>query len=159
MTARGIGAANLPWSSSTPALATSKSALTSTMIAGSTAKGEALPPHFQFQTKAKTEDKERIRVEVAKFTLDTRGKFGLTEEASLPPTFGLNEKGGMDDAEFEAYLLNAICPLWPNAKAVYGRWVIIKVDSGPGRFNARLLARLRLVSACRLSRRPCLKWP
>jgi hypothetical protein len=36
--------------------ATSKSALTTTLITGSTAAGEALPLHLQFQTKAKTAD-------------------------------------------------------------------------------------------------------
>jgi hypothetical protein len=36
--------------------ATSKSALMSTMIMGSTAAGEALPPHLQFQTKVKMTD-------------------------------------------------------------------------------------------------------
>ena len=44
----------------------SKSALTSTMITGSTAAGEAIPPHFQFQTKAQMEDAQRIRMEMFK---------------------------------------------------------------------------------------------
>ena len=126
-----------------PTLATSKSALTSTMIAGCTAKGEALPPHFQFQTKAKTEERERIRVEVAEFSPDVRGQFGFDEVTSMPASFGLNEKGGMDDTEFEKYLMTSIVPLWPNAKPVKGYWVIIKVDSGPGRLNSEMLARLR----------------
>ena len=38
--------------------ATSKSALTTTMISGSTVAGEAYPPHLQFQTKVKTTDTE-----------------------------------------------------------------------------------------------------
>jgi hypothetical protein len=46
-------------------MATSKSALTTTLITGSTAAGEALPPHLQFQTKAKTADTMRIQYDVA----------------------------------------------------------------------------------------------
>ena len=38
----------------------SKSALTTTMISGSTGAGEAYPPHLQFQTKAKTTDTIRL---------------------------------------------------------------------------------------------------
>ena len=40
--------------------ATSKSALTKTMISGSNAAGEPIPPHFQFQTAAQTDDAEAI---------------------------------------------------------------------------------------------------
>jgi len=57
----------------------SKSALTSTMITGSTAAGEAIPPHFQFQTKAKTEDAQRIRMETFKYMPKVVSKFGLSE--------------------------------------------------------------------------------
>jgi hypothetical protein len=48
----------------------------------------------------------------------------------------MNEKGGMDDDEF--------VPLYPNAKNKPGQRVIIKVDSGPGRTNLKLLAMLRM---------------
>ena len=39
--------------------ATSKSALTTTMIGGSNAAGEPIPPHFHFQTSAQTPDAEK----------------------------------------------------------------------------------------------------
>ena len=45
--------------------ATSKSSLTSTLITGSNAAGEAFPPHIQFQSKAKSDDTARIDVNVA----------------------------------------------------------------------------------------------
>ncbi len=48
------------------------------------------------------------------------GQFGWEEERSWPVTFGQNEKGGMDKVEFEKYLLNAINPLYPNAKNMPG---------------------------------------
>ena len=42
----------------------SKSSVTHTMITGATASGEALPPHFQFSTRAKTDEHARIKLEV-----------------------------------------------------------------------------------------------
>ena len=57
-------------------------------------------------------------------------------------TFGQNEKGGMDEDEFEKYLLNSIVPLYPDAKNMPGNRVLLKVDSGPGRMNIRLLTKL-----------------
>ena len=60
-------------------------------------------------------------------------------------SIGLNEKGGMDDDEFEKYLKNSIIPLYPDALDVPGKRVMIKVDSGPGRMNIELLAELRLL--------------
>ncbi len=44
--------------------AISKSALTTTMITGSTAAGEPLPPHFQFQMAVQTANAEAICIEM-----------------------------------------------------------------------------------------------
>ncbi len=46
---------------------TNKDSITATLITGSNAVGEALPPHFQFQTKATAEEHERIWSEVFAF--------------------------------------------------------------------------------------------
>ncbi len=62
---------------------------------------------------------------------------------SCPATFGLNEKGGMDRVEFVAYICNAIMPLYPNAKPSFGKWAILKCDSGPVQMNLDLLADLQ----------------
>jgi hypothetical protein len=80
------------------------------MITGSTAAGEALPPHFQFQTAAKTVEREQLRRECVGFMLGTVGTFGGDEEWTWPATYGLNEKGGMDNDEFEKYMMQMI--LW-----------------------------------------------
>ena len=40
--------------------ATAKSSLTTTFITGSTAAGEVIPPHFQFFTKANTDDGKKL---------------------------------------------------------------------------------------------------
>ena len=125
--------------------ATSKSSLTTTFITGSTAAGEALPPHFQFSTKAQTIETEKLRTAFCVFMPQIRGKFGNDEEKLWPVTFGMNPKGGMDEAEFEKYLSNSIFPLYPDVKDVMGKRVMLKVDSGPGRLNMELLARCRLL--------------
>ena len=64
--------------------ATSKSALSTTMISGSTAAGEPLPPHFQFQTAAQSAEGEAIRIECICYMLDVRGTFGHPTEQSFP---------------------------------------------------------------------------
>ena len=124
---------------------TSKSAMTTTMIGGSNAAGEALPPHFQFQTKATTPEKERMRTELAVFMPNVVGTFGNTVEKAWPVTYGMNEKGGMDNVEFEMYIFGSIVALYPDAKDEDGKRVMIKVDSGPGRIQEDLLARLKLL--------------
>jgi len=58
---------------------------------------------------------------------------------------GLNEKGGMDEAEFEKYFRNCILPLFPDALDLLGFCVMVKVDSGPGHLNVNLLAKLCLL--------------
>ncbi len=126
-------------------LQTSKISQSTTLITGSTAAGEVLPPHFQFSTTAKTEERERVRLETVKFMKNVRGKFGHDEVKTFPCTFGLNEKGGMDKDEFEKYLFVNIVSLYPDAVDVPGKRVCIKLDSGPGRINAELMARLRLM--------------
>ncbi len=34
------------------------------------------------------------------------GRFGFREEKEVRPTFGMNQKGGMDDFEFEKFIFN-----------------------------------------------------
>jgi hypothetical protein len=100
--------------------ATTKTAFTTTMITGSNAAGEALPPHLQFPTKAKSKDMMRLDYDMVEFTGLVRGQFGCKEECCWPVTFGQNEKGGMDEEEFAAYIINSIVPLYPNAKDKQG---------------------------------------
>ena len=74
----------------------------------------------------------------------TKCKFGREEETMLDASLGLNEKGGMDDNEFELYLKNLMEMIYPDAMDTPGKRVIVKIDSGPGRSNMDLLARLRM---------------
>ena len=113
--------------------ATSKSGKATTMITGSTAAGEALLPHFQFQLAAQSEETMKLRVDMVQYMQGVRGKFGCKDIKEWDCTFGMNTKGGMDDEEFTKYCMNSIVPLWPDSKDVKGHRVMIKADSGPGR--------------------------
>jgi hypothetical protein len=76
---------------------------------------------------------------------DVRGRWGFLQEENKNVTFGMNEKGGMDEKEFEEYVMTAIVPLFPNACNQKGKYVVLKVDSGPGRSNINLLVRLKML--------------
>ena len=65
-------------------ISTSKTSQTITMITGSNAWGEVLPPHFQFMTSAQTDEGKQIRNECDRYLRRTKGIFGLGEEKSLP---------------------------------------------------------------------------
>jgi hypothetical protein len=115
-----------------------------TMIGGSNALGEALPPHFQFSWNAASEETMQIRTEAAIFLKRVVCKFGMKEEASLCCTIGANEKGGMDEVEFAKYVAIVLPKLYLDAAPEKGKWVILKCDGGPGRMSLDLLALLRL---------------
>ncbi len=73
--------------------ATSKESACTTMITGSNAAGKAIPPHFQFQTSAQSQDTEQCRLEAAAYFRGVWCKFGR-KAAKYIGTMGLNEKGG-----------------------------------------------------------------
>jgi hypothetical protein len=122
--------------------ATSKSGLTTTMITGSSANGEALPSHFQFQTSAQLDETQHAQMEMAAYLPGVKCKFGMTEMKVMAISVGFNEKGGMDDTKFEKYVKNSIMPLFPDALDIPGKRVLLKVDSRPGQCNVALLAKL-----------------
>ena len=94
--------------------ATIKSSVAITMITGSTAAGEPIPPHFQFPTAAKSDETQKVNVELERFFVGIKGKFGHGEEKVFPVTFGQNEKGGMDEVEFKKYFESNLIPLFPD---------------------------------------------
>ena len=95
--------------------ATGKTAKTTTMITGSNAAREALPPHFQFQTAATADERQRLRNKMLQWMPNVIGKFGCDKEKEWPCTFAMNAKGEMDDKEFTKFMLNSIVPLYPEA--------------------------------------------
>jgi hypothetical protein len=123
--------------------ATSKLALTTTMIGESNAVGKPIPPHFQFKTSAQTPDANHF-VSSVSVTCSMCNRRSVTKRfQSFPISLGLYNKGGMDDVEFFEYLQKSIMKLYPDATPVKGKWVVIKCDSSPGRLNPDLLVYLR----------------
>ena len=118
----------------------SKSSTTATVICGSSAFGEAMPPHLQICTTAKTCERQKIQLELLQYLSTARGQFGHLAPQCFPVTIGMNEKGGMDEEEFGKYLIELIDMIFPDAADVDGKRVIVKIDSGPGRTNPYLLA-------------------
>ena len=121
----------------------SKSSITTTFITGRLAAGESLPPHFHFSTKAKERDRERIKIETVLYMKNNWGQFGTDLVQEWPPTIRMNEKGSMDDDEFEIYITNSIVLLFSDAKYIPGKRFIININSGPGWENIESLAKLR----------------
>ncbi len=79
--------------------ATSKSALTTTMISGSNAAGEPIAPHFQFQMSAQSDEAKAIRIECMRYMLIVRATFGHDDEQSFSVSVGLNQRGGYQSCE------------------------------------------------------------
>ncbi len=67
------------------------------------------------------------------------------DEMSWDCTFGLNTKGGMDDNEFKQYITNSILLLYPHTHDRPGSRLLLKCNSGPGRLQIKLLAKLRFL--------------
>ncbi len=95
--------------------ATSKSSLTTTMITGSNVSGDPIPPHLQFQSKAKTKEAMKLQYNVADHMQCVCRQFGCDEVHLWPVTLGANEKGGMDTEEFKKFVMNSIVLLYPHA--------------------------------------------
>lgn len=126
------------------ATAVNKNSFSSTIICGSNAAGDPFPPHFQLKTAAQTDEGQRLSVDWFVNCKDVVGKFGHPSRISLPCTFGMNDRGGMNSVELEKYMRGSILPLYPDIADVPLKRVIMKVDSGPGRMNVEMLANMRL---------------
>ena len=120
-----------------------KSGYSATFIGGSTISGWPLPPHIQVKSEAKDENK-KISMDFFSNMMNIRGRWGFGEVVQRGITFGANAKAGMDNIEFEKYLMESIVPLYPDALDIPGKRVCIIVDSGPGRMQEKMLATLRL---------------
>ena len=124
--------------------AVNKSGYSSTVICGSNAAGEPLPPHFQLKTTAQNELNQRIGVDWIANAKNVVAQFGFPVRCVLPCTFGMNEKAGMNAVELDKYFTGSILPLYPDVEDKAGKRVLVKVDSGPGRMNVEMLAKLQV---------------
>ena len=84
-----------------------------------------------------------MRVDFIRHFMKTRGRFGCKEVREWPAIIGMNEKGGMNDDEFDKYINNSIVSLFADLKDVPGKCVLLKVDSGPRRNGTALPLKVR----------------
>jgi hypothetical protein len=98
-----------------------------------------VPIYWQLPTAATVEECEKLWFEFLTHVCNTCGRFGCDKERVWPCMIGLNEKGGMNNEEFDKYIDNSIVPLYPNLEDMLGKRVLLKVDSGPGRNGRDLL--------------------
>ena len=106
--------------------------------------GYPVPPHFQVRSLAQTEQNRKLDADLFKDMRKIRGQFGFDRVKEFGVTAGCNIKAGMDVVEFCKYVENCIVPLYPDAEDVAGKRVLLIVDSGPGRIQVEMLARLKL---------------
>ena len=108
----------------------SKSSMTITMITTSSAAGEAIALHFQFPTKAKPGN-EGLNIDILMKIKTVEDLFGEVKLTQFPTAFRMNEKGGMNELEFEKYMEDNLIRLYPDAADIPSMRVLLKVDSPP----------------------------
>lgn len=119
-----------------------KSSDRATLLTGSNAAGEPIPPHVQFKSSAQAANQ---RVDISGWThmRYVKGRFGYDQLQRFLPTVAMNEKGGMNAEALFDYFKNNLLRLYPDAQDVPLKRVVIKIDSGPGRMNESMLAFMR----------------
>ena len=113
-----------------------------TIICGSNAAGEPLPPHIQFSTDASSPENIRMNVEWVEGMPRVYVQFGCGERQWFSTTFNSNEAGSMNAEELLKYFEINVFPLYPDAADVPGKRVLIKIDGGPGRLHFLMLLSL-----------------
>ncbi len=115
----------------------SKSSITLMMITGSTAASKAIPPHFLFSMTTTSKERMQICSDLLRFMPNVKGQFGSNTVKEWPVSFGMNSKGGTYGAKYKKYFLS-IVPLFPDLEDKTGLWIMLKVDSRPGRLQPNL---------------------
>jgi hypothetical protein len=94
---------------------------------------EALPPMVVLPSTAET---PRVKAHLIRNMHQVRGKFGYPTERGFSCTFAVSENAGVTDKIFLTWVQEVIVLLYPDAADVPGKRVLLKADSGPGRFSS-----------------------
>lgn len=81
---------------------TSNNGCKTTFIVAHNAAGEVGGIHIQFASDAKDVEDQKVSLDWLTGLPRGRGRFGFDEERDISPTFGTNEKGGMDLQSFSS---------------------------------------------------------
>lgn len=114
-----------------------------TVVHGMNTADEALPPYIMFPTKSQDAANYKLKFQLLASFRQVPGKFGYSVLRYHDTGFGMNPKGGMNAAAFHKYVLEHVSILYPDATDFVGQRVLLKLDSGPGRFNVDMLTDLR----------------
>lgn len=122
-----------------------KSGYSCTVICQLNMEGEPFPPHFQLKTLAKIVEGQHVFLLIGLVTLKTPLPSSATWKGShcRVPLEWMRRQAWML-LSWISILPRQYCPLYPNIADVDQRRVILKVDSGPGRMNVEMLARLHI---------------
>jgi hypothetical protein len=66
-----------------------------------------IPPNFQLTTDGQNEQLQVWNTSIMKYMHDVHGRYGHDNAKYNPCTLGMNERGGMNTDEFEAYVKNS----------------------------------------------------
>jgi hypothetical protein len=122
--------------------AVNKANMSSTLMCGSNAAGEALPIHVMFSSDAQEESYQVDARWMADFPR-VRARFGHDNEEELCAQVTLNERGGTDDRVLHQSFSCYTERLYPDAADLFGLRVPYKIDCGPGRLAEGMLADCR----------------
>ena len=120
-----------------PDTPTNKSSQKITCMYGINFENEPLPPLFVLTTSAES---PRVRGQLVRNMKHIQGQFGYdpVEEGDTPRTFppaiAFSKEGSIDSESLIYYVESHLCVLYPDAEDVPGKRVLLKADSGPGRF-------------------------
>lgn len=128
---------------SRPGTAQNKTSVSSSLMCGSNAAGEAMPLHIMFSSDASNEENYAVNAAWILALPRVTGIFGHDKEKSFPASVTTNEKGGTDGRVLRQLLMYYVNTLYPDAADIAGKRVLFKIDGGPGRLDIPMLAQLR----------------
>jgi hypothetical protein len=135
-----------------PQAAAHKNSYRATGMYGCTMGGQPIAPHFVLPTEAMLENQQInkafiLQMKRIAFDMLFRPDFLSPEErvTFFPATIGMNEKGSMNKEELDNYFMNNFIKLWPDKADAPGKRVCALIDGGPGRTNAEMLTKLRML--------------
>ena len=123
--------------------AANKSGAKETLVCGSNAFAEAMPPVLILSSSAQQENRA-VRLSWVSGLPQVEGFFGHSEKKKFSTIVLSNEKGGTDADVLHRMLKKLLTTLYPDAADVPEKRFVLKVDGGPGRLQEAILADLRL---------------
>jgi hypothetical protein len=104
-----------------PGMAQNKTNMSSSLMCGSNAAGEAMPLHIMFSSDTKEAQNYAVNAAWIVALPHVTGKFGHDQEKSFPASMTTKEKGGTDGHVLRQLLLHNVKTLYPDASDTPGK--------------------------------------